>query len=171
MRWCTSGGGSAKGDHPGGKFPGRDQPVAQTTLRSVLGKHELDEMLAEREKLNLDIQKLWICRPTRGGSRWHGRDQARGRQRIHDPCDCPPGEAERERRAKVIHAEGEQQASEKLLRRRRRWRRRRKRCNCATCRRSPTCRDKSSTIVFRCRGSHHSAARGDEEKTWVKGEG
>ncbi len=43
--------------------------LAQTTLRSVLGKHELDEMLAEREKLNLDIQQALDARPTAGASR------------------------------------------------------------------------------------------------------
>ena len=43
--------------------------LAQTTLRSVLGKHELDDMLAERERLNLDLQKILDARPTPGASR------------------------------------------------------------------------------------------------------
>jgi len=61
--------------------------LAQTTLRVVLGKHELDEMLAERERLNLDVQQILDAQ----------------------------AEAERERRAKVIHAEGEKQAAVALL--------------------------------------------------------
>ena len=90
--------------------------LAQTTLRSVLGKHELDEMLAEREKLNLDIQKTLDMQTDAGGIKVgmveikhvdvnESMIRAIARQ----------AEAERERRAKVIHAEGEQQASEKLL--------------------------------------------------------
>lgn len=90
--------------------------LAQTTLRSVLGKHELDEMLAEREKLNLDIQKVLDAQTDAWGIKVSTVEikhvdlnesmvRAIARQ----------AEAERERRAKVIHAEGELQASEKLL--------------------------------------------------------
>ncbi|MGH8729416.1 MAG: slipin family protein [Burkholderiales bacterium] len=90
--------------------------LAQTTLRAVLGKHELDEMLAEREKLNLDIQKVLDTQTDAWGIKVANVEikhvdlnesmvRAIARQ----------AEAERERRAKVIHAEGEQQASEKLL--------------------------------------------------------
>jgi len=90
--------------------------LAQTTLRSVLGKHELDEMLAEREKLNLDIQKVLDAQTDAWGIKVSNVEikhvdlnetmvRAIARQ----------AEAERERRAKVIHAEGELQASEKLL--------------------------------------------------------
>ncbi len=90
--------------------------LAQTTLRAVLGKHELDEMLAEREKLNLDIQKTLDIQTDAWGIKVATVEikhvdlnetmiRAIARQ----------AEAERERRAKVIHAEGELQASEKLL--------------------------------------------------------
>ena len=89
---------------------------AQTTLRSVLGKHELDEMLAERERLNLDIQHALDAQTDAWGIKVSNVEikhvdinetmvRAIARQ----------AEAERERRAKVIHAEGELQASEKLL--------------------------------------------------------
>ncbi|WP_018311667.1 slipin family protein [Cupriavidus sp. UYPR2.512] len=90
--------------------------LAQTTLRSVLGKHELDEMLAEREKLNLDIQQALDAQTDGWGIKVSNVEikhvdlnetmiRAIARQ----------AEAERERRAKVIHAEGELQASVKLL--------------------------------------------------------
>ncbi|RKQ57181.1 SPFH domain-containing protein [Vogesella indigofera] len=90
--------------------------LAQTTLRSVLGKHELDEMLAERERLNLDIQKALDVQTDGWGIKVSNVEikhvdlnesmiRAIARQ----------AEAERERRAKIIHAEGELQASEKLL--------------------------------------------------------
>jgi regulator of protease activity HflC (stomatin/prohibitin superfamily) len=90
--------------------------LAQTTLRSVLGKHELDELLAEREKLNLDIQRTLDMQTDAWGIKVSTVEikhvdinetmvRAIARQ----------AEAERERRAKIIHAEGELQASEKLL--------------------------------------------------------
>nr|WP_090264586.1 slipin family protein [Pseudomonas panipatensis] len=90
--------------------------LAQTTLRAVLGKHELDEMLAERERLNLDIQKVLDAQTDAWGIKVANVEikhvdlnesmiRAIARQ----------AEAERERRAKVIHAEGELQASEKLM--------------------------------------------------------
>lgn len=90
--------------------------LAQTTLRSVLGKHELDELLAERERLNVDIQKVLDAQTDAWGIKVSNVEikhvdlnesmvRAIARQ----------AEAERERRAKVIHAEGELQASEKLL--------------------------------------------------------
>jgi len=90
--------------------------LAQTTLRAVLGKHELDEMLAEREKLNLDIQQVLDAQTDAWGIKVSNVEikhvdinesmvRAIARQ----------AEAERERRAKVIHAEGEMQAAEKLL--------------------------------------------------------
>src|ERR687895_1877192 len=90
--------------------------LAQTTLRSVLGKHELDALLAEREKLNLDIQTVLDAQTDAWGIKVSNVEikhvdlnesmvRAIARQ----------AEAERERRAKVIHAEGELQASEKLL--------------------------------------------------------
>ncbi|MBO3277840.1 slipin family protein [Pseudomonas sp. Milli4] len=90
--------------------------LAQTTLRAVLGKHELDEMLAERERLNVDIQKVLDAQTDAWGIKVANVEikhvdlnesmvRAIARQ----------AEAERERRAKVIHAEGELQASEKLM--------------------------------------------------------
>ena len=90
--------------------------LAQTTLRSVLGKHELDDMLAGREKLNLDIQQALDAQTNSWGIKVTNVEikqvdltesmiRAIARQ----------AEAERERRAKVIHAEGELQASEKLF--------------------------------------------------------
>lgn len=89
--------------------------LSQTTLRSVLGQHELDQMLAEREMLNNSIQAIldkstdaWGIKVTAVEIKRVDLDdsmiRAIGRQ----------AEAERERRAKVIHAEGEFQAAEKL---------------------------------------------------------
>ena len=90
--------------------------LAQTTLRAVLGKHELDALLAEREKLNLDIQRVLDTQTDAWGIKVSNVEikhvdlnesmvRAIARQ----------AEAERERRAKIIHAEGELQASHKLL--------------------------------------------------------
>jgi regulator of protease activity HflC (stomatin/prohibitin superfamily) len=89
--------------------------LAQTTLRTVLGKHTLDEMLSERERLNLDLQKILDSQTDAWGIKVANVEikhvdlnetmiRAIARQ----------AEAERERRAKVIHAEGELQAAEKL---------------------------------------------------------
>ena len=90
--------------------------LAQTTLRSVLGKHELDEMLAEREKLNSDIQAVldqqtdaWGIKVSNVEIKHVDLNETMVR------AIARQAEAERERRAKVIHAEGELQASEKLL--------------------------------------------------------
>jgi regulator of protease activity HflC (stomatin/prohibitin superfamily) len=89
---------------------------AQTTLRSVLGKHELDEMLAEREKLNMDIQKVldiqtdaWGIKVSNVEIKHVDIDESMIR------AIARQAEAERERRAKVIHAEGELQASKQLM--------------------------------------------------------
>jgi regulator of protease activity HflC (stomatin/prohibitin superfamily) len=90
--------------------------LAQTTLRSVLGQHDLDEMLTEREKMNHDLQEIIDKQTDAWGIKVSNVEikhvdlnenmiRAIARQ----------AEAERERRAKVIHAEGELQASEKLL--------------------------------------------------------
>ncbi|QJQ95796.1 MULTISPECIES: slipin family protein [Halomonadaceae] len=90
--------------------------LAQTTLRSVLGKHDLDEMLSERDKLNDDIQEIIDTQTEEWGIKVANVEikhvdlnetmiRAIARQ----------AEAERERRAKVIHAEGELQASRKLV--------------------------------------------------------
>jgi regulator of protease activity HflC (stomatin/prohibitin superfamily) len=90
--------------------------LAQTTLRAVLGKHELDDMLAERERLNQDIQQLLDAQTDAWGIKVSNVEIK------HVDIDetmvraiAKQAEAERERRAKVIHAEGELQASEKLL--------------------------------------------------------
>ncbi len=90
--------------------------LAQTTLRSVLGQHELDEMLAERDKLNVDIQTLldtqtdaWGIKVANVEIKHVDIDESMIR------AIAKQAEAERTRRAKIIHAEGELQASEKLL--------------------------------------------------------
>lgn len=90
--------------------------LAQTTLRSVLGQHDLDDMLAERESLNKDIQKLldeqtdaWGIKVANVEIKHVDIDESMVR------AIARQAEAERERRAKVIHAEGELQASEKLV--------------------------------------------------------
>ena len=90
--------------------------LAQTTLRSVLGQHELDEMLAERERLNADIQEVldqqtdaWGIKVINVEIKHVDLDESMIR------AIAKQAEAERTRRAKVIHAEGEMQAVEKLL--------------------------------------------------------
>ena len=90
--------------------------LAQTTLRAVLGKHELDALLAEREKLNIDIQKTLDAQTESWGikvSTVEIKDVDLNESMVR--AIARQAEAERERRAKVIHAEGELQASEKLL--------------------------------------------------------
>ncbi|MCY4566480.1 MAG: slipin family protein [Gammaproteobacteria bacterium] len=90
--------------------------LAQTTLRSVLGQHELDELLAERERLNRDIQGIldqatdqWGIKVSNVEIKHVDIDESMIR------AIAKQAEAERERRAKVIHAAGEQQAAEKLV--------------------------------------------------------
>jgi regulator of protease activity HflC (stomatin/prohibitin superfamily) len=90
--------------------------LAQTTLRSVLGQHELDEMLAERDKLNSDIQSIldrqsdaWGIKVSNVEIKHVDLDESMIR------AIAAQAEAERARRAKVIHAEGEMQASQKLF--------------------------------------------------------
>ena len=89
--------------------------LAQTTLRAVLGKHDLDEMLSERERLNLDVQRIldsqtdaWGIKVTIVEIKHVDLNESMVR------AIARQAEAERERRAKVIHAEGELQASVKL---------------------------------------------------------
>ena len=88
--------------------------LAQTTLRSVLGQHELDELLAERERLNRDIQGIldqatdqWGIKVSNVEIKHVDIDESMIR------AIAKQAEAERERRAKIIHADGEQQAAEK----------------------------------------------------------
>jgi regulator of protease activity HflC (stomatin/prohibitin superfamily) len=90
--------------------------LAQTTLRSVLGAHELDEMLMNRDQLNHDIQAIldkqtdaWGIKVANVEIKHVDLDESMIR------AIARQAEAERERRAKVIHAEGELQASQKLL--------------------------------------------------------
>ncbi len=97
-------------------FMNATSQLAQTTLRSVLGKHELDQMLAERETLNQDIQlaldaqtDAWGIKVSNVEIKHVDIDESMVR------AIAKQAEAERERRAKIIHAEGELQASEKLL--------------------------------------------------------
>ncbi|PMS21957.1 hypothetical protein C0Z18_05335 [Trinickia dabaoshanensis] len=98
------------------RFMEATSQLSQTTLRAVLGKHELDALLAEREQLNADIQKTLDAQTDAWGIKVSNVEikhvdinesmiRAIARQ----------AEAERERRAKIIHADGELQASQKLL--------------------------------------------------------
>ncbi len=89
--------------------------ISQTTLRSVLGQVELDELLAEREKLNIKLQEV-IDKHT---DPWGVKVQAVEIKHVDLPTEmvraiAKQAEAERERRAKIIHAEGELMASHKL---------------------------------------------------------
>jgi len=89
--------------------------LAQTTLRAVLGKHDLDDLLAERERLNLDIQKILAAQTDAWGIKVTIVEIKH--VDLNDTmvrAIARQAEAERERRAKVIHAEGELQASVKL---------------------------------------------------------
>jgi len=90
--------------------------LAQTTLRSVLGQHELDELLSERDKLNADLQDIldtqtdaWGIKVTNVEIKHVDLDESMIR------AIARQAEAERERRAKIIHADGEYQAAEKLV--------------------------------------------------------
>ncbi len=94
------------------KFYDAVSQLAQTTLRSVLGQHELDDMLAEREKLNHDIQEIldkqtdaWGVKVNNVEIKHVDLDESMIR------AIAQQAEAERARRAKVIHAQGEKQAS------------------------------------------------------------
>jgi regulator of protease activity HflC (stomatin/prohibitin superfamily) len=90
--------------------------LAQTTLRVVLGKHELDEMLAERERLNVDIQRILDAQTDGWGIKVTNveiKDIDLNESMVR--AIARQAEAERERRAKVIHAEGEKQAAVALL--------------------------------------------------------
>jgi regulator of protease activity HflC (stomatin/prohibitin superfamily) len=90
--------------------------LAQTTLRSVLGQHELDEMLSERDKLNADVQSIldeqtdaWGIKVSNVEIKHIDLDESMIR------AIAKQAEAERQRRAKIINAEGEMQAANKLL--------------------------------------------------------
>lgn len=97
-------------------FMAATNQLAQTTLRSVLGKHELDEMLAERDKLNSDIQEILDQRTDAWGikvSNVEIKHVDLNESMIR--AIAKQAEAERLRRAKVINADGEQQAAAKLV--------------------------------------------------------
>jgi len=90
--------------------------LAQTTLRSVLGQHEMDEMLAQRDKLNVNIQQIldqstesWGIKVANVEIKHVDLDESMIR------AMAKQAEAERTRRAKIIHAEGEAQAAEMLV--------------------------------------------------------
>ncbi|MDX3906185.1 MAG: slipin family protein [Pigmentiphaga sp.] len=90
--------------------------LAQTTLRSVLGKHDLDEMLAERDKLNADLQEIldrqtedWGIKVANVEIKHVDIDESMVR------AIARQAEAERNRRARIINAEGEQQAAQRLV--------------------------------------------------------
>jgi regulator of protease activity HflC (stomatin/prohibitin superfamily) len=90
--------------------------LAQTTLRSVLGQHELDEMLSQRDKLNVDIQRIldaatdaWGIKVSHVEIKHVDLDESMIR------AMAKQAEAERTRRAKIIHAEGESQAAAMLV--------------------------------------------------------
>lgn len=90
--------------------------MAQTTLRSVLGQHELDEMLAARDKLNADIQTILDQQTESWGIKVSNVEiKQMDLNETMIRAIARQAEAERERRAKVIHAEGELQASQKLV--------------------------------------------------------
>jgi regulator of protease activity HflC (stomatin/prohibitin superfamily) len=98
------------------QFMDATSQLAQTTLRSVLGKHDLDEMLSERDKLNADIQEIldkqtdaWGVKVSNVEIKHVDIDETMVR------AIAKQAEAERQRRAKVIHAQGEAQAAEKLV--------------------------------------------------------
>ena len=97
------------------EFYAATSQLAQTTLRSVLGKHELDEMLAERDKLNADIQEILDSQTDAWGIKVANVEIKHvdlNESMIR--AMAKQAEAERDRRAKIISAEGEQQAAEKL---------------------------------------------------------
>jgi regulator of protease activity HflC (stomatin/prohibitin superfamily) len=90
--------------------------LAQTTLRSVLGKHELDELLSERDKMNNDIQEILDAQTDAWGIKVANVELKHidlGESMVR--VMARQAEAERERRAKIINAEGEEQAAQKLL--------------------------------------------------------
>ncbi|MBI6628931.1 slipin family protein [Pontibaca salina] len=98
------------------EFRDATSQLAQTTLRSVLGKHELDEMLAERDKLNDDLQSIldsqtdaWGIKVANVEIKHVDIDESMVR------AIARQAEAERNRRARIINSEGEEQAAEKLV--------------------------------------------------------
>ena len=110
--------------------------LSQTTLRSVLGQHELDDMLSERDKLNADIQGILDTRTDNWGIKVQNVEIK------HVDLDesmiraiAQQAEAERARRAKVIHAEGENRPHMRSPKPRVRWLEKSRHCNSVICRR------------------------------------
>jgi regulator of protease activity HflC (stomatin/prohibitin superfamily) len=126
--------------------------LAQTTLRSVLGQHEMDEMLSQRDKLNADIQRIldqntdaWGIKVTNVEIKHVDLDESMIR------AMAKQAEAERTRRAKIIHAEGEAQAAQMLVQAAKALG---QGCSCAICRRSPISRARRARrSFFRCRST------------------
>ncbi len=90
--------------------------VAQTTLRSVLGQHEMDDLLSQRDKLNVDIQRILDQNTENWGIKVANveiKDVDLDESMIR--AMAKQAEAERTRRAKIIHAEGEAQAAQQLV--------------------------------------------------------
>jgi regulator of protease activity HflC (stomatin/prohibitin superfamily) len=90
--------------------------VAQTTLRSVVGQHEMDDLLAQRDKLNVDLQRILDQATETWGikvSTVEIKDVDLDETMIR--AMAKQAEAERTRRAKIIHAEGEAQAAQQLV--------------------------------------------------------
>ena len=128
--------------------------LAQTTLRSVLGQVELDDLLSQREQLNQQLQQILDQHTDPWGIKVSSVEVKQ--------VDLPPdmqramakqAEAEREKRAKIIHAAGELEASEKLALGGNGHRQAsRSRSRCAICRRSPKSRPRRTRPSFsRCR--------------------
>jgi regulator of protease activity HflC (stomatin/prohibitin superfamily) len=98
------------------EFDKATSQFAQTTLRSVVGQHELDEMLAEREKLNAEVQRILDARTDSWGIKVSNVELKHiDLNETMIRAIAKQAEAERLRRAKIIDAEGELQAAERLL--------------------------------------------------------
>ena len=132
--------------------------IAQTTLRSVLGQADLDALLAEREQLNEELQQI-IDEQTEP---WGVKVAMVEIKHVDLPQDMQramanQAEAERESRAKVINAEGEFQAAERLRDAAKMMSESRSRCSCATCKRCPRSRPRTiRRTIFRCRSTSSS---------------
>jgi len=121
-RWCTFAWSIAARRHQVEKFLEATSQLAQTTLRSVLGKHGLDEMLAERDRLNVDISGAGFADRRLGHQSLERGNQAGGPDESMIRAIARQAEAERERRAKVIHAKGSCKPRRNCSKRRRCWR-------------------------------------------------
>ena len=114
--WCTTGSSIPRRRSSRSRLSTATSQLAQTTLRSVVGQHELDQMLAERDRLNADVQRIldeqtdaWGIKVSNVELKHIDLDEKMVR------AIARQAEAERLRRAKIIDAEGELQAAEKLV--------------------------------------------------------